>query len=208
MHRIIRRAITAIAGSAVIAGALAGPASAGLLVESATGCDNPALSQPFRPWLDPMSYGLARGGSFESGSAGWQLSGGARIVSGNEPWRVNRSSDSRSLLLPSGSSATTPTVCVGLGEPTLRFFTRRNSGLLSTLAVQVQTETSLGLVLSTPVGADLGLGGWHPTLPMPMLTNLLPLLPGQRTPVRFKITPLLGGSWQVDDVYVDPMRMR
>lgn len=90
----------------------------------------------------------------------------------------------------------------------MRFFARRNSGLLSTLLVQVQVETSSGAVLTLPVGGDVGLGGWHPTVPMPILTNLLPLLPGERTPVRFKITPLLGGSWQVDDFYVDPMRLR
>jgi len=36
---------------------------------------------------------------------------------------------------------------------------------------------------------------------------LLPLLPGDKTPVRFSFTPLLG-AWTVDDVYVDPWRMR
>jgi hypothetical protein len=33
--------------------------------------------------------------------------------------------------------------------------------------------------------------------------NLLPLLPGNYTPVEFRFTPQ-GGSWQLDDVYVDP----
>ena len=35
--------------------------------------------------------------------------------------------------------------------------------------------------------------------------SLLPLLPGDRTPVAFQFTPLLG-DWQIDDVYVDPRR--
>ncbi len=36
------------------------------------------------------------------------------------------------------------------------------------------------------------------------MANLLPLLPPDMTAVRFKFAPLLGGSWQIDDVYVDP----
>jgi hypothetical protein len=42
---------------------------------------------------------------------------------------------------------------------------------------------------------------------MAMLANLLPLLPGQQTPVRFKFTAI-AGSWQIDDVYVDPYQRR
>ncbi len=37
-----------------------------------------------------------------------------------------------------------------------------------------------------------------------MIANLLPLFPPDMTAVRFKFAPLLGGSWQIDDVYVDP----
>ena len=48
-------------------------------------------------------------------------------------------------------------------------------------------------------------GAWQPTLPMTVVANLLPLLPGEHAPVQFRFTPLLGG-WQIDDVYVDPMR--
>ena len=36
------------------------------------------------------------------------------------------------------------------------------------------------------------------------IANLLPLLPPDMTAVRFKFAPLLGGDWQIDDVYVDP----
>ena len=55
---------------------------------------------------------------------------------------------------------------------------------------------------------DVGGRSWHPTLPMPLLVNLLPLSASDRTPVRFRFTPRLLGSWQIDDVYVDPTRMR
>ena len=58
--------------------------------------------------------------------------------------RVSGAGRSKSLLLPAGSSATTPPVCVGLNEPTLRYFARKNSGLLSTLTVSVQVQLELG----------------------------------------------------------------
>ena len=57
--------------------------------------------------------------------------------------------------------------------------------------------------MTLPVGVDLG-GAWHPSLPHLVLANLLPLLPPDMTAVRFKFAPLLGGEWQIDDVYVDP----
>jgi hypothetical protein len=39
---------------------------------------------------------------------------------------------------------------------------------------------------------------------MPIVANLLPLLPNQMTPVQFRFTPLGTATWSVDDVYVDP----
>ena len=104
-----------------------------------------------------------------------------------------------------------PFTCVGLGEPTFRMFAKRNSallGLLSTMNVEIQVQTSLGLSLWLPVlPGDLGGSKWHPTLPMPLIANILPLSQSDKTPVRFRFTPLLG-SWQIDDVYVDPRLRR
>src|SRR5262249_52345925 len=101
--------------------------------------------------------------------------------------------------------ATAPRRSVGvvLNEPTLRFFTRKTAGLLSTMSVWVDVQTSVGVWVTLPIGADLG-GGWHPSLPMLVVANLLPLLPPDMTAVRFRFAPLLGGTWQIDDVYVDP----
>jgi hypothetical protein len=42
---------------------------------------------------------------------------------------------------------------------------------------------------------------------MPIIANLLPLLPNDRTPIQLRLTAV-GGSYQVDDLYVDPWRMR
>ena len=84
-------------------------------------CDT-STSQPFARWGDTRSYVLVPGGSFESGAAGWKLNGGAKVVSGNEPFYVRSTADRYSLYLPSGSSATTPPMCFGLGDWNARFF--------------------------------------------------------------------------------------
>jgi hypothetical protein len=87
----------------------------------------------------------------------------------------------------------------------MRFFAARGSGLLSTLTVSVQAQLLTGTWVTLPVGVDLG-GGWAPSARMLVLANLLPPA-GEYTKVRFVFAPLLGGNWQIDDVYVDP-RMR
>jgi hypothetical protein len=162
----------------------------------------------FLRWLDPMRYEKAPGGNAES-AAGWTLTGGAKVVTGNEPWKIGKSTDVRSLSLPRGSQATTGVMCVGILHPTMRFFARRTSGwLLDSLKVEVLFEGSGGRVYSLPIGLVLAGGSWQPTLPFPVLASLLPLLPGEQTPVAFRFTPLGGANWQIDDVYVDPWRSR
>jgi hypothetical protein len=88
----------------------------------------------------------------------------------------------------------------------MRFFAKKNGGLLSTLAVSVLVETSLGAVVEAPIGVVAAGSSWTPTLPQAVVANLLPLMPPDRTAIAFRFTPLLG-SWQIDDVYVDPWRM-
>ena len=204
----IKRAIGALVAATAATLVAAAPAHAGLLVASAQGCKTSEASQVFLRWLDPLRYELAPGGAAES-AQGWTLSGGAKIVSGNEPWKVRNGGDKSSLSLPRGSSATTGTMCVGITHPTVRFFARRTSGLLlDTLKVDVLFETAGGQVASLPVALVLAGGSWQPTLPYPVLASLLPLLPGSQTPVAFRFTPVGGGTWQVDDVYVEPGRYK
>jgi hypothetical protein len=209
MYRNLRRTAAAFFTATIAAAAFAAPANAGLLTASADSCDDGPLTQPFQRFGDQHDYKLL--GSFESGTTAWQLSGGAKIVTGNETYKVGGSTHSRSLSLPKGSAAISPFTCVGLSEPTLRLFAKRNSallGLVSTLNVQIQVKTSLGLSLWLPVlPGDLGGSSWHPTAQMPLIANILPLSHSDKTPVRFRFSPLLG-SWQIDDVYVDPFMKR
>jgi hypothetical protein len=210
MNGLIRRALLAAITAVAMTGAIAAPASAGILTASERDCGDETLTQPFAQFGDQANYKLVENGSFENGTDGWMLAGGARVVSGNEPWKVGGSDHGRSLVLPAGSTAISPVSCVGLAEPTMRFFAKKNRAPLlgiSTLAVSVYVKTSLGLTVPVPVGVVLGNGQWKPTPPMLIVANLLPLLPGDRTPVAFQFTPVLG-DWQIDDLYVDPYRSR
>jgi hypothetical protein len=188
--------------------AVAAPsAQAGVLVKSATDCDAQTVEQPFTRWLDPSSYVLVPNGTIESGSDGWSVAGGY-ATSGNEPWYVHGAGESSSMKISAGRSVTTGSMCVGLEHPTLRFFAKSSGGsllsLVSTLTVEVQFEDSLGNVDTLPIGTVLPGGSWQPTLPFPVVANLLPLLPGEHTAVRFRFTAVGGSNWQIDDVYVDP----
>ena len=202
----------ALAGSIAALAVAAPSAGAGVLVASAPSCDQ-TLEQPFTRWGDNASYTLAPNGGFESGTTAWNVSGGAKAVAGNEPWYVRGAGDSHSLHLPRGSSATSGAVCVGLEHPAMRFFVRsRTSGLtgalLSSLRVDVRTETSLGLVASVPIALITAKSKWQPSHRVLIVANLLPLLPGEHTPVAFRFTAQGPGEWWIDDVYVDPRGRR
>jgi hypothetical protein len=196
-----------IAALAVALTALsATPANAGVLVQDAPSCADQPTSQPFAPWGDNSDYTLIPGGDFESDARGWKLSR-AGVVAGNESFYVGGSRDSRSLKISAGGTATSPTVCVGLEHPSMRFFARSSGGLLGLRAMDVEVifESSLGARLSAPIGAVLPSNSWKPSARMVVVANLLPLLPGNYTPVAFRFRPLVG-TWYIDDVYLDPRR--
>ena len=211
IHRIAMRResrfMVALAGALCALALAAQPSHAGLLVASAPSCADSATSHPFLPWLDIASYVPAPDGGFEAGAKGWDLNG-ATTVAGNETFKVGGAADDTALRVPAGGSATSPTFCVGLEHPTARLFAKRVGGsLLSTLRVDVQFEDALGKTHFLPIGlVALNGGSWQPSLPMLMVANLLPLLPGTHTPVALRFVPQGGGSWLVDDVYVDPFK--
>jgi hypothetical protein len=192
--------MAALAAAAALA-ATGATATAG----TSLGCPGTS-SHPFVPWLDPASYTLAPGGAFE-GTTPWQLSGGAKVVSGNEPFKVHSSTDSRSLSIPAGATATSPSFCVGVGYPTLRFFAV-GGNLTSPLRVDVIYSTVLGTV-TQPVGLVPATSYWGPTPPQLLLANVTGLLSlnGLTSSVRLRFTALGSAGWHIDDVYVDPWKM-
>lgn len=200
-HRV-RASATIFAALAALA-VSSSTASAGALVDSAPACNAQSLSKPFTPWLDYADYTPLPGGDFEGSTEGWSMSGGADVADGNSSYAVGGADDASSLAIPAGASAASATICVGLEHPTIRFFAKRTGGLLSTLRVDVMYELSTGVVQSLTIGTVVNSGSWQPTLPMLTVANLLPLLPGEHTPVAFRFTAQ-GGDWSVDDVFVDP----
>jgi hypothetical protein len=208
--RAIRGARTALLGiitGVALLACSAGTASAGVLVASAPSCDNGVNEQPFAQWGDDNHYFLAPGGDFEGSLGGWDLNR-ASVAGDQEPWRVHGAGESQALKIPAGSSVTSSTMCVGLEHPTMRFFAHRSGGGLlggvSTLLVTARTETSLGLVVDVPVGTIVSGTSWNKTPTQLVLSSMLPLLPGEHTPIQFRFTPVGTSDWTIDDVYVDP----
>jgi len=191
MHFRLRTSLVAASVAAVALAVGAPSASAGLLVASAPDCSPQPTTKAFAAYGDYDDYQLAPGGSFGSSGAKWTMRGGASVVSGQ-------------LRVPPGGSAQSPVMCVGIEHPTVRFFAKNNRALLSTLTVDVTFETSLGLKASLPFGTVLPSGQLKPSPKFYVLANLLPLLPGEHTPVQFRVTSVGLGTWTVDNFYVAP----
>jgi hypothetical protein len=193
------RGLAAVAGVAVVMGAPA--------VAQAASCPTASESHTFLPWVDPALYTPAPDGGLEQGTTGWTLSGGAAAVEGNEPYHVGTSADERSLALPPGSIAVSPPTCVDVEHPDIRFFARNTGSPLSLLSVSVVFKGLDGRAWSLPIGTVAGGSAWAPTAVMPVGVNLLSLVADQE--VSFALAPLdASGSWQVDDIYVDPYGKR
>jgi hypothetical protein len=148
-------------------------------------------------------------GGLEQGSQGWKLSGGARVVAGNEPFKVRSATDRYSLYLPPGSSATTPMTCAGLLDPTVRYFSMREGGR-GDLKMEVVYRGLLGFTFAHEVLLDgRGSSEWGPSSPSLFLANITGLLSlnGTTAQVSFRFSPRSTSAWRVDDVYVDPLKL-
>jgi hypothetical protein len=197
--RCSRRRLTLL--GALFALAFAPQAGAGLLPS----CPG-TYTKPFAPWGDSASYALVGDGGFEGGAAGWSLAGGAKVVAGNEAFFVRGASDARSLLLPRGSSATSPPVCMVLGRPKARLFAMAPAGSGS-MRVEVLSRSLLG-ILSVLDGGVVSAGArWQPTQPLSLLgSNLGSALWATWVQLRFR--PIGDATLAIDDVYVDPWVIR
>jgi hypothetical protein len=197
-----RLALLPIVALALVAGA-SQPARA------STGCPAYSIGQYFLPWLDPAYYTLAPNGGLEQGSNSWALTGGAKVVPGNERFHVHGGADNYSLSLPSGSTATTGTTCVTTLDGTMRLFVMNSGSLLSTLKVEVLFKDIFGIRRAATVALLPGTARWQPSLQGLLLADLLypPLLTDGHVDVAFRFTPQgpLSG-WRIDDVYVDPFK--
>ena len=206
---VARNGLKVLLGVVIVAAlAVTSTAKAGLLgTGSASYCD-PTATKAFAAYGDSANYASLFNGGFEDGSLGWYTSGGAKVVSGNEPAYVSgHRGDSHSLLLPSGSSAYSSTVCFAFGDWHLRLFAKNVGSSSGALHVQVIVPSLLGGLLTVLDGGTVsGKGTWAPSPRLQLaLCNVTSLL-GTRA-VAFRFTPVgYGAAYQIDDVYLDPWK--
>jgi hypothetical protein len=201
---ITRRIAVAFAVVAAVFAVGAGTASASLVPDDGAWCDNETGHQVFLPWADPASYTLAPGGDFETSGSHWTLIAASRDTSDNEPFGVSGDNDHSSLQIGNGGTALSPAMCVGLGEPSARFFFKQTGGLPgATLQVDVLFDDATGTTQAQTIGV-LGVAQqWRLSPQLLTMANLLPTIGAGSTAVAFRFTAI-GGSFRIDDLYVDP----
>ena len=197
-----RRRLWLAFGVVVAAAGLAVPAASASLVGGGILPSCGAKTYPFTPWGDYDAYCAFPNLGFESGTTKWTLTGKASLVAANEPWHVS-GAGSHALQLGPGATARSSTLPVNLLDPWIRLFAR-SAGANGSLLVQVQFRGLLGNltgVLNVGSLSPSGYSSWQPTqrvlsaLALPLLTTSAQVL------LTSKAT---SGSWQVDDVYLDP----
>jgi hypothetical protein len=177
-------------------------ASTGVALAS---CPAQPVSTPFSQWGDSNDYFSIPGGSFEgtADQLGWTLDN-ASLTAGNEPFNVNGDSDAQSLTINGGGSATSPYFCVDDTMSGLRLFARQVAAG-SDLRVRALLQTPNGVAV-VPVAdlADGTMSDWAPTDSLGG-SGTLPSGSSTMVALRFR-APVSSGSWQIDDIYVDPYR--
>jgi hypothetical protein len=202
-----RRRLTAALALVATAVVVTAPAASAATVSP---CTIRQESTPFARWGDSHSYFLMPNGGFESGSAPWAVSGGAAVANGNESYFVNGAADSHSLVLPAGASAKSQTICVGRGESSVRLFVKNPGVSAAQLNVQIIVEDpQTGRVAQTrsTVSSSSLSAGWSPTLRM-LMPNLLGGSSGTQNLTLVISTAGQPATWSIDDVFVDPIKLR
>jgi hypothetical protein len=162
----------------------------------------PTLVQPFAAWGDVADYTLTPGGDFEGADGNWELDDLASIIAGNEPFHVGAASDRSSLSLSAGSAAVSTPICVDETFTTLRLFARNTGDLASKLRVDVVYSDTKGRLATKRASVYKATSSeWSPTGIMRINVKFGA---SRAAPVAFRFTPDNHGTWQIDDVYVDP----
>jgi hypothetical protein len=202
-----RSSLLTVIALAVVAAAFVSPAA------QAASCATRSLTSPFSRFGDNNQYFLAPSGSFESGASGWALSNAATGL-GNESFYLRGSSDKSSLRLT--GSAMSPEFCITRDDPLLRFTaksvtTAGSNGNYSQLNVSIVVRNPAGSQGKYFLGAvqPQGSNGWFvvPQMHYGSLFDSYLFGPdglGTATmQLEFTVAGQ-GGTWYLDDVYVDP----
>jgi hypothetical protein len=170
---------------------------------AAQACSYPDAEQVFAKWGDKRYYELAPDGGLEEGGTGWDFAGGAEVVPGNEEAYLNGESDETSLSLPPGASAISPPVCVSDETPMFRLMARNAGASSSLLKVKVIfiNEGDVNARTRYVTGDPL----WSPTPPLRLETGNTVV--ERKARIHFSAVDEKG-TWQIDDVYIDPFSRR
>jgi hypothetical protein len=172
-----------------------------------TPCDDSDIETPFTSWSDDAGYFLVRQGDTSQEAGDWSFDD-ATIAEQDNAYTSHPNDPAASVSLTEGASAATPTTCVTIDDPTMRFFVRNTGGEAGTLRVDVtytdENFEQQTLTLATLTSEDAG-DAWTPSPVVSLGAPLIALLDDNFTPVKFTFTAEGEDSaWLVDDVYVDP----
>jgi hypothetical protein len=160
------------------------------------------VSQPFATWGDNDGYCAFPNLGFESGTTGWTLSGKTSVATANEPWHVS-GSGTHSLQLGPGATARSSSLPISLVDPWIRFFAR-SAGANGSLQVQVVFHGLLGNLTGLLNVGSLSPSGYASWQPTQRVLSALALPLGTTSAQVLLTSKATSGSWQVDDVYLDP----
>jgi hypothetical protein len=161
----------------------------------------------FAHWGDRATYFLVSNGDFENGSTDWALTGGARVVGGNETYYVGGVADSHSLSIPYGGAAESRTLCVSRGEDVIRLFVNNShvsGAILHVDATVVNPDDGAVGYSAFDVSGDVPSSPWTPTMRL-KIPHMLGGNGTEQVTLRFS-TRGTRATWNVDDVYVDPFK--
>lgn len=185
------------------------------LAQAPASCPKVETTHAFQKFGDNSSYMLVEGGLFESGAPNWLLNE-AGIVN-ESPEEENQSYEEvgkrhdhlydgglytgrgHSLAISNGGEAVSPPFCVSSEFPSFRFLTRERYGYAGVLQVSLRWTDSSG-THQTSDAAIVGSRQWTLT-PVLQLASKLPA--GVTPAVRLVFQPT-GGSFVIDDIYIDP----
>jgi hypothetical protein len=167
-------------------------------------CPTQATTTVFSKFGDTGQYFPAPGGSFEASSlpSGFVVKG-ASLTAGNEPWYVNSTTDKKSLQINGGGSVTTPYICIDSTMPYFRFFAHQ---LATGSDLKVDLLVNMNGSIQTHSVTDLANGSmpaWNLTGKLAVANLAVPS--GMTVHAALRVyAPTSSGSWQIDDVYIDP----